>query len=622
MILLIWINLLILAGDVHPNPGPSHSRELTCYFQNTQSIKTVDRTKNKPLEFRQMVEILDPDIIAVNESWLVNHIPDSLFADVKKYAVYRKDREGTTGGGVLLMVTKTIWSRERKSWESPDTENNEIKIAEIRPTPQRRIAVITAYRSQTNPCPKFLTNLEIALTNCLANNVVEFIILGDFNYPDLKWDPSLDTHISKNSRELLKLLDHHDLIQFNKHPSRKDEKNILDLFITNINQPQLEVNKGKYVFTSDHHLFDCTFTIDVERTRPRSREVLNYKRADFESIKEDILTDETIRDTSNTVEETWQNLKTCITRSTNKNIPTIKIKNKYSPSWIDNEVIHRSHKKKCAFQKWKRTKKKEDEDKYKKLRNNLKNLINYKYKEYINSTAESLTDNPKRFWTLLKDRTKTKTGPSMLAKDGVEESDIGNMCQIFNIYFSSVFNKKQYDIPEINKTENPDLNNITFTEEDIIKELKNLNTSKAPGPDGVSTRVLKECSAALAKPVQQLFNQSIEEATLPSEWKTANVVPIHKKGPKTEVSNYRPVSLLPIISKVLERSILNKIIDIISPEISKLQHGFMRGKSTTTQIISVLNNIQNIFDNKDQVDVIYFDLSKAFDSVPHKLLIQ
>jgi hypothetical protein len=256
------------------------------------------------------------------------------------------------------------------------------------------------------------------------------------------------------------------------------------------------------------------------------------------------------------------------------------------------------------------------------MRNSLKNLINHKYKEYINNTAEGLTENPKRFWTLLKDRTKSKTGPSMLVKDGAEETDTEKMCQTFNNYFSSVFNDKQYDIPDIAKTEDPALNCITFTKHDITKELNNLNTSKAPGPDGVSTRVLKECRTELAEPIKNLFNQSVETSTLPNEWKTANVVPIHKKGPKTEVSNYRPVSLLPIISKVLERCILNKIIDIISPHISRMQHGFMKGKSTTTQIISVLNNIQNIFDNRDQVDVIYFDLSKAFDSVPHNLLVQ
>jgi hypothetical protein len=118
-----------------------------------------------------------------------------------------------------------------------------------------------------------------------------------------------------------------------------------------------------------------------------------------------------------------------------------------------------------------------------------------------------------------------------------------------------------------------------------------------------------------------MFNISLSQGKLPIDWKKANVVPIFKKGNKLEVSNYRPVSLLPIISKVLERCILNKIIETIRPQITRLQHGFMKGKSTTTQIITVISNIHKIFDNKDKTDVIYFDLAKAFDSVPHSLLL-
>jgi hypothetical protein len=618
---LFWVNLLLFCGDVHPNPGPISTRELSCFFLNTQSIKTVDRLKNKPVEFRNMVELLKPDILAVNESWLQEYIPDSLITDVKKYALYRKDRIGTTGGGVFVMVSKTIWSRDRKTWESEDTRNNEIKVVEIRPTPTQRIAIITAYRSQTNPCPEFLKNLEIAITNCIANNVAEFIIMGDFNYPDLKWNKDLDKHISKNSKELLKFLEHHDLTQFNFHPSRKDEKNILDLFITNIPQERRDVHKGKFLYSSDHHLFDTTFALEIKRIIPRSREVLNYKRADFNAIKEEIRTNPEIMAPGVDVESTWSQIKTCITSATSKNVPTIKIKNKYSPAWIDNEVIHYSHKKKCAFQKWKRTKKKEDEVKYKKLRNGIKNLINRKYTDYINNTAISLTENPKRFWTLLKDRTKSKSGPTMLTSNGQEETNPQRMCQVFNTYFSSVFNNQDYLEPPVTVTNNPELADITFTKTEVEKELKNLNANKAQGPDGLSTRVLKECATILSEQVNVLFNQSMSTSTLPVEWKTANVVPIHKKGSKTEPSNYRPVSLLPIISKVMERCVLNKIIDIISPRITNLQHGFMKGKSTTTQIISVINNIQNIFDNKKPTDVIYFDLSKAFDSVPHKLLI-
>jgi exonuclease III len=621
ILLLFFINLLLIAGDVHPNPGPVGNDKLTCFFLNAQSIKTVDKNRSKLDEFRQLVETSQADIFIVNESWLQPYIPDSLFVDEKKYAVYRKDRETGQGGGVIILVSKTIWSRPRYNWESQDTNNNEIRVAEVRPTPSEKIAVITAYRPQTNPCPKFLNNLEIAITNCLAHNIDKFIMVGDFNYPEIKWNTFLDTHLSKNSRELIEFLEQNELTQFNKHPSRKGERNILDLFITNLTDT-LPINRGSFQYSSDHYVFDCTFMIDINRTFPKNRTVLNYKRADFESIKRGIRQRITLRPNIEDTETAWAILKATLTTLTHQYIPTVTIKNKYSPSWIDADVIKMSHKKKCAYNKWKKSGKNTDQDKYKILRNKIKNLVSTKYKLHMESITTNLVSNPKRFWTLLKDRTRSKTSPSMLVHQGKEESDPKQLCEIFNTYFSSVFNSKNYDtLPEISIETDPDLKEVTISEEEVSIELTKVNTTKAPGPDGLSTRVLKECREELKAPITKLFNSSLNTGKIPKDWKKANVVPIYKKGNKLEVSNYRPVSLLPIISKILERCVLNKIIELIRPKISKMQYGFMKGKSTTTQIITVLANIHNIFDNREKTDVIYFDLAKAFDSVPHKLLL-
>jgi hypothetical protein len=456
----------------------------------------------------------------------------------------------------------------------------------------------------------------------LAHNIDKFIILGDFNYPEIKWNKQLDIHLSKNSRELLEFLDQNNLTQFNTHPSRKGEKNILDLYITNLTDTPPDINRGRYQFSSDHYIFDCTFKVDLNRTYPRSRTVLNYRRANFEAISRGIRQHITMKPHVEDVETAWNILHTLLATLTNQHIPSITIRNKYSPSWIDAEVIKMSHKKKCAYNKWKRSGKNGDKVKYKKLRNKIKNLVSTKYKQHMENITTNLVSNPKRFWTLLKDRTRSKTSPSMLVHQDVEETDPKKLCEIFNTYFSSVFNKNTYDtLPEISITRDEGLMEIHLTEEEVSKELSKINTTKAPGPDGISTRVLKECRDELKTPITRLYNSSLKTGKLPNDWKKANVVPIYKKGNKLEVSNYRPVSLLPIISKILERCVLNRIIELIRPKISRMQYGFMKGKSTVTQIITVLANIHNIFDNREKTDVIYFDLAKAFDSVPHTLLI-
>ena len=319
----------------------------------------------------------------------------------------------------------------------------------------------------------------------------------------------------------------------------------------------------------------------------------------------------------------WAKLKSRIIMDiARRHIPQITIKNKYSPAWIDAEVIHASHHKKCALNKFKKTKRPQDETRFKHLRNQLKNLVSRKYKEYIANITNNIGTNPKRFWTLLKDRSKAKTSPSIISKDGVDHTDPNAKSHIFNQYFQSVFTSKTHDpFPPVHKTRDDALENVVLTEQEVLKELNSINTSKAPGPDGLTTHVLKACAAPLVSPITTLFNQSLQTGKIPSDWRKANVVPIHKKGPKTDPMNYRPISLLPIISKIMERCIFNHIIPLLTPKITSLQHGFMKGKSTLTQLMTALTNINKIFDQKSPTDVIYFDLSKAFDTVPHDLLL-
>ena len=108
---------------------------------------------------------------------------------------------------------------------------------------------------------------------------------------------------------------------------------------------------------------------------------------------------------------------------------------------------------------------------------------------------------------------------------------------------------------------------------------------------------------------------------LPKEWKLSNITPIPKSGSSSNVTNYRPISLLSLVSKVLERCIYNRLIEHIGEKLHHLQFGFLKGKSTTSQLLQVLHDIGNKLDNKCQVDTLYLDFAKAFDKVNHELLL-
>ncbi|CAB4041278.1 Hypothetical predicted protein, partial [Paramuricea clavata] len=165
------------------------------------------------------------------------------------------------------------------------------------------------------------------------------------------------------------------------------------------------------------------------------------------------------------------------------------------------------------------------------------------------------------------------------------------------------------------------ISDLTLTEGEVRYVLRNLDEEKATGPDKIPAVLLKNCAASIAPSLCELFNKSLSSGQLPSEWKLSNVCPIPKKSPLHEVSNYRPISLLSLVSKVFERCIYNRLIDHISSKLNELQYGFQRGKSTTSQLLHVLHNIHEMLEKRCQVDKIYLDFAKAFDKVSHDLLL-
>ena len=161
------------------------------------------------------------------------------------------------------------------------------------------------------------------------------------------------------------------------------------------------------------------------------------------------------------------------------------------------------------------------------------------------------------------------------------------------------------------------LNHRTYSE-----LLSGLCTTKATGPDGISATLLRECATELAPSLTELFAMSLAHGKVPSEWKRANVVPVPKNDDPSENNNYRPISLLCIISKVLEHIVHRQVYEFIKPSLYDLQHGFRPNRSCITQLLEVLQDIGKNLDSEKTTDVVYLDFSKAFDSVSHPNLIQ
>ena len=169
---------------------------------------------------------------------------------------------------------------------------------------------------------------------------------------------------------------------------------------------------------------------------------------------------------------------------------------------------------------------------------------------------------------------------------------------------------------------------ITVDPKGVLKPLNSLNIHKAPGPDGLSARLLKESSSEIAPILTLVYNGSFANSTVPDDWRQANVAPVFKKCEKNDAANYRPVSLTCICCKTLEHIIVSNINKHLAFEsiLADCQHGFRSQSSCETQLVQfyhdlVSNSNRALNCDQKQTDVIIVDFAKAFDRVPPRRLL-
>ena len=228
-------------------------------------------------------------------------------------------------------------------------------------------------------------------------------------------------------------------------------------------------------------------------------------------------------------------------------------------------------------------------------------------------------------WRVIKKNTGSSTKSN-------QENDIS--ADEFNTYFSNIAKQLVSKIPKTdrNPTENlHSLNQInlnfkfrevSFSEiRNILDNLKNKNSRDI---FGLSIKLIKSIKNLIIVPLTKLLNVCLRQSVFPNILKKALVIPIYKNGDKNDPSNYRPISLLPILSKVLEKVMAVQIVEFFEGTncFYERQYGFRKGKSTTMAILNLINQIIRAFERKEYCAVLFCDLSKAFDCVSHELLIQ
>ena len=166
------------------------------------------------------------------------------------------------------------------------------------------------------------------------------------------------------------------------------------------------------------------------------------------------------------------------------------------------------------------------------------------------------------------------------------------------------------------------IGDIEFNKEKVMNMIDGLKEQSAPGPDGITNKILKELKEELAHPLAILFRKSMDEGKIPDDWRCSHVTPIYKNGPREEPGNYRPISLTSNVCKGMERMINVSLCNHLENGIlTNSQYGFRRGRSCQTNLIDFLKTMTKWMDEGRCFDILYLDFSKAFDRVCHARLM-
>ena len=245
--------------------------------------------------------------------------------------------------------------------------------------------------------------------------------------------------------------------------------------------------------------------------------------------------------------------------------------------------------------------------KFRELWRAVKSLICSKRKQFFQTLPGLLRLSNKKFWSVFKTVSKHSSVPNKLTWTQGDVVFTANnpvdIANLLNRYFFSVFNPTDSTQQQL-LFDCPDdlpitvISDVALTSEEVCDVLEALDVDRATGPDKIPAKLLKNFASHICSSLCALFNKSLSLGKLPSEWKLSNITPILKSGLRSEVTNYRPISLLPLVSKVLERCIYNKLIVHMSNQLHHQQFGFLKGKSTTSQLLHVLHDIGKMPDGR------------------------
>ena len=309
-------------------------------------------------------------------------------------------------------------------------------------------------------------------------------------------------------------------------------------------------------------------------------------------------------------------------------VPKVTSKSKQYPPWFNATVIRYIKIKNKLHRKFKRTKLGADYMAFSQARAQAKREIKCAQLQYHHQKETEIDSDPKLFWNYIKNSKNINQPQKILKYKGKVLLSDAEASEAFANYFCSVYQPVPpminlddiFQLPVPNDVER--LNIPSITRDDIINALKKLKNKRSYGDDLIPQYFLKCYSELLISPLLHIFNQILKSSTFPEKWKRAAVCPVPKIPMTIEVTDHRPISLLCCPGKLFESILYDKIFYHVKNKITPHQYGFQQQRSTATNLLNFVEEINRVFDNGNQLDVVYTDFRKAFDLVSFDIILK
>lgn len=554
-------------------------------------------------------------IIILTETWIKSDT-ELERVQISGYTHYSNYRSDMRGGGVSILVHNNLKHSEMMSINTHGNHYQWIRLDEY------AIDIGAIYRKPENlHLQSFLDTYSEQLYKSSRA-----IIFGDFNINILSDDRTTTSYkqiIEENGYKILNRID-------GNYATRvtTTTNTIIDHVCTNLTENSFHLALVESAMSDHKQIY-----LELKKHQPNRVQKIKYESINYETLYKMVQTIDLNGDLEYL--ELENKLISCIKLSKESKV---KIQNCPRQDWINKEIISGINKRNTLFHELKKNPADANiKENFIKERNRVTERIQSTKNGYYQKSFNDCQRSPRKMWRLINSLARNKIEevriPSKLLTDSATITDPKEICECFNEYFSSIgatLASKFSSNPKSNYTSSTSRAQSSLTEfthatvQEVSAIINNLDANTSAGLDGISVKSVKCIKDLIIDKLTDCFNHCLIFGYFPDSLKLAKVTPIHKSATKTDPGNYRPISVLPILSKILETLLYSRLGSYLASInfFYDKQYGFRPQSNTLTATIDLVTKIKVSIDQKNIVLGVFIDLKKAFDTISHPILLE